>query len=304
MLKDPLSGGFITIKCIEYYSRSYQQFPMRVDLHCHSHFSDGKHAPEFLLARAREKGLSHLAITDHDFIPVNSVATEPVDSLSIIPGVEISCDWEGLEIHIVGLFVDYGDTTLGTMLAEQQQARRERVEAMDKLLVEEGRQGLMAYMQGLPCISYTRSHVADFLVEQQICKNRDKAFKRYLGRRGRLYVPIQWCSLEETVTTIVNAGGIAIVAHPGRYPLGKARLQRLLAEFLEAGGEAMEVSYGNLDANTGKFLAELALKNEFYVSAGSDFHDAAAHWTDIGKFPPLHESTIKNAIWEHPIWHS
>lgn len=277
---------------------------MRVDLHCHSHFSDGKHAPEFLLARAREIGLSHLAITDHDYIPPLPEPGETHGSLTLIPGVEISCEWEGLEIHIVGLFIDYTDTPLRQLLHHQQQVRRERIEAMDHLLLAEGVSGLMAYMQRLPCVSYTRSHVADFLVQNEICKNRDKAFKRFLGRRGRLYVPIQWCSLEDAVNSIANAGGIAIVAHPGRYPLGKARLQRLLMEFLELGGEAIEVSYGSIDKNTQRHLLELAQKNEFYMSVGSDFHDADAHWTDLGKFPPLHESAIKNAIWEHPIWHS
>ncbi|MEQ8955662.1 MAG: PHP domain-containing protein [Gammaproteobacteria bacterium] len=277
---------------------------MRFDLHCHSHFSDGKHAPEYLLDRAVALGLSHLAITDHDYIPAMGIVPNGHEQLTVIPGVEISCEWEGLEIHVLGLFIDYGDGALQDLLRQQQQIRRERVEAMDRLLLDDGINGLSGYMGKLPCISYTRSHVADFLVEHGICKNRDRAFKRYLGRRGRLYVPIEWCSMEQAVSTINSAGGIAIVAHPGRYPLSKSRLQRMLAEFLETGGEAIEASYGNIDPNMKKYLHETAEKFEFYVSAGSDFHDASAHWTDLGKFPALNEAGIKNAIWDHPIWHS
>ena len=175
---------------------------------------------------------------------------------------------------------------------------------MHELLQSQGDYDLMAYLNTLPCHALSRSHVADYLVDQGICKNRQKAFKTHLGKGGRLYVEAHWCSLEQAITTINNGGGIAVLAHPGRYPLGKHRLQSLVDEFASYGGEAMEVSYGNIDPKTRRQLADLAASNSLYASIGSDFHDAAAHWTTIGKAPPLEIGAHKNAIWAHPGWQS
>lgn len=281
---------------------------MKVDLHCHSHYSDGKHSPEFLVQLAIEKQVSHLAITDHDCIAALTEAEAEVENskaaLTLIPGVEISCVWESSEIHVVGLLFNPSDQHLKELLDTQQNKRRRRVMKIHELLQSQGHYDLIAYLDTLPCHAYSRSHVADYLVNKGICKNRQKAFKTQLGKSGRLHVKAEWCALEQAIGCINEAGGIAVLAHPGRYPLGKHRLQSLVDAFAGHGGEAMEVSYANIDPKTKYYLTDLAASKSLYASIGSDFHDAAAHWTTIGKAPPLDLSRGKNAIWDHPRWHS
>ena len=277
---------------------------MKADLHCHSHFSDGKQSPSFLLQRATKNGLTHLALTDHDCTDGLASLQREAEELTIINGVELSCLWNTMEIHIVGLFIDPTNSGMEKLLASQQAQRENRAQAIDKNLQKLGTPGLMSYLQSLPCTAYTRSHIADFLVQEKVCKNKQKAFKTHLGKRGRVYVAASCCSLNEGVTAILNASGIAVVAHPGRYSLSKTKLGLLLDDFKACGGEAIEGSYSNIDPTTKAYLSKLAEEKSLYLSVGSDFHDAAATWTDIGKFPALDQQAIKNAIWLHPKWHS
>ena len=256
------------------------------------------------MQRAIENDISHLAITDHDCTDALASPNLESSGLTLINGVEISCQWESMEIHVLGLLIDPANTDIRELLASQQMQRRLRIQAMDEKLTALGTEGLQAYVEQLPCVSFTRSHAADFLVEQKVCKNRQKAFKSHLGKRGKIYVASNWCSLQQAIDCIRVAGGISVIAHPGRYPLSKRKLQALVEGFKQCGGEALEGSYSNIDPIMKKHLCELALSNSLFISAGSDFHDAAAHWTDIGKFPALDQQAIKNAIWLHPKWHS
>lgn len=277
---------------------------MKVDLHCHSHYSDGKHTPSFLLRRALDNQVTHLALTDHDCVDGLEQLKDEADGIQIIEGVELSCIWSNTEIHIVGLHIDSKNANIEKLLAQQQKARLDRAKTIDGNLNKLGIEGLMPYLESLPCTAYTRSHIADFLVERGLCKNKQKAFKSYLGKRGRVYAAASCCSLQEGVQSILDAGGIAVVAHPGRYPLSKTRLKALLDDFKSCGGEAIEGSYSNVDPAMQTYLCKLATENAFYISTGSDFHDAAATWTDLGKFPRLDQQAKKNAIWLHPKWHS
>ena len=275
----------------------------KADLHCHSYFSDGKHSPEFLLQRARNNAITHLAITDHDCIAACQELGTDYPDIALIDGVEISCDWNQRELHVVGLCINIADIQLNSLLANQQQQRRLRMQEMDRQLQTLGQAGLWQYLQDLPCIAYTRSHAADFLVQQGISKNRQKAFKTHLGRKGRIYAAPNWCSLQEAVQAIVSSGGIAVLAHPGRYALSWRNLDLLIQDFKAAGGDALETSYGNIQPDVRQRLGTLATNSNLYCSSGSDFHDAEASWTDLGKFPPLDSAAIKNAIWLHPRWH-
>lgn len=277
---------------------------MNIDLHCHSHFSDGKHSVEFLIERARHNNIDYLAITDHDCVDAYANSSANGDGLSLVCGVEISCTWESREIHVLGLCIDPEQTILQALLSNQLEQRRERMQAMELRLNKLGHQGLWHYLEALPCAAYTRSHVADFLVEQHICKSRQKAFKTHLGKSGRIYVPASWHTMTDAIQAITAAGGIAVLAHPGRYALTWRKLDALLADFAACGGDGMEVSYGNIQPDVKKRLETLAATHQLYCSAGSDFHDANATWTDIGRFPALSAEAKKNAIWTHPKWHS
>jgi len=285
---------------------------MKADLHCHSYYSDGTQSPALLVQRAIENQVTHLAITDHDCTAAfdevlgDEVLGDEVPSglteISVINGVEISCGWESLEIHVVGLFVDHKNPELQTLLTMQQLARRQRVQAMNEKLEAQGTFGLLDSLEAMPCMAYTRSHVAHFLVSQGVCKTHQKAFKTHLAKRGKIYVASDWCGLAEAVFAIKAAGGIAVLAHPGRYPLNKVKLETLALAFKAVGGEALEGSYGNINPKVMQQLAQLAIKHGLYLSAGSDFHDPVARWTNIGRFPPLEQVNQEHAIWQHPIW--
>ena len=160
---------------------------MKVDLHCHSHFSDGKHPAGFLMERALINGVTHLAITDHDCTNVH-VDLEGCQELTIIMGVEISCAWQNHELHILGLCINARNSQLEHLLSTQQEKRRQRVRHMDTKLAKIGIEGLLPDMSDLSAVAQTRSHVADFLVQRQICKTHQKVFKQYLNKKGKAYV--------------------------------------------------------------------------------------------------------------------
>lgn len=274
---------------------------MKADLHCHSYFSDGKHTAEFLIERAVANDVTHLALTDHDCTNVHE-GLQGSQSLSIIKGVEISCAWQDHELHVVGLSINPEHAQLKDLLSFHQQKRRQRVREIDAKLVKVGIQGLLAYMLDLSAVAQTRSHVADFLVQREFCKTRKKVFKQYLNKNGNAYVRAQWCSLDAAVDAISSGGGIAVLAHPGRYGLNRTKLSYLVDAFKEAGGHALECTYPSISAEMQADLLKLAIGKGLYVSGGSDFHDASATWTDVGKFPPLPKNTDPFGVWNHPSW--
>jgi hypothetical protein len=134
-------------------------------------------------------------------------------------------------------------------------------------------------------------------------RTNKKAFKQYLGKKGKAYVPFTWIPLSEAINAIHNAGGLTVLAHPGRYSLSKRKLEALVSYFSANEGDGMEVSYGGIDPLMQRYLEQLAKSASLSISMGSDFHNAESHWTDIGKFPKPSSAAIKNAIWNHPRWH-
>jgi predicted metal-dependent phosphoesterase TrpH len=244
---------------------------MKFDLHSHSYFSDGKHSPEFVLERARDNDVTHLALTDHD----------------CVEGI--------LALRARGEY-------LITLLKSQQEKRQERINAISNSLEKAGINGLDDYMSEQKCISPSRSHVAEFLMREGKSGSRKKAFKSLI-KNGRFYSKPHWCSVAEAIDSIKTAGGLAILAHPHRYKLTNTKLKRLVSDFKISNGDGLEVCYSNMGNDEIEFLAGLSEKFELSASVGSDFHDANATWMNIGKVPPLPESCKKNAIWLHPRWH-
>lgn len=279
---------------------------MRADLHCHSHYSDGAHSPTELLERALVNGLSHFSITDHDCIDAcTELAGRPdAQQLLFIPGVEISCQSGAQEIHVLGLGIDLGDAALNDLLARQQQRRRDRIRTIGQRLAALGIDGLADYLAPLPTRAPGRTQAADFLISKGLCRDRQRAFRHFLGRRGRCHVPSDWCSVPDAIRVILGAGGIPVLAHPHRYASSTSALRRLIKEFKLHGGLAMEVACGNLDRNMLDKLGRLCQEIDLLASSGSDFHSAAATWTDLGRVPELPAALIKNAIWAEPRWHS
>ena len=274
---------------------------MRIDLHSHSNCSDGLLSPPELVARAVEKEVDVLALTDHDSVDGIAQALAAIEKnnlpLYLVPGVEISCTWDAIEVHVVGLDVDTGNAELQALLARQEQARTERGLELGRRLEKNKIPG--CYEGALALAGngmLTRSHFARYLVEQKHCKNMQNAFDRFLARGAKAYVPHQWASIAEVVTVIHAAGGKAVLAHPGRYKLSAKWLKRLLVLFKEAGGDAIEVSLCQQSPQERSTLGQYCRDYGLMASVGSDFH-APLPWVELGKNLWLPKDV-------DPVWHA
>jgi len=275
-----------------------------IDLHSHTWFSDGLLSPHNLIQRAAGLGIKELAITDHDSVAAHRHLTEQdiPDDMRVIAGVEISTLWDNREIHIVGLFIDIENVQLSALLQRQQAKRRQRAQDIGLKLEKAGITGLESYLAELPCEAISRNHIADFLIAHGHASSKQQAFSKHLGKRGRFHSSADWCSISEAVATIKAARGIAVVAHPDRYKLNRVKLRRLLAEFNEAGGDALEVSYSNLHPDKMKNLADLCCELDMWASVGSDFHTPHTTWMDLGRVRKLPAHCETRALWLHPHW--
>ncbi len=275
-----------------------------IDLHSHTWFSDGLLSPHELISRAAELGIRQLAITDHDSVAAHRAITaqDVPTGMQLIPGVELSTLWDNREIHIVGLFIDIADEPLNQLLLRQQDKRLKRAMDLGLKLEKAGATGLNDYLADLPCEAISRNHVADFLIDRGHARNKQQAVSKHLGKRGRYHSQAEWCSISEAVTAIKAASGIAVVAHPDRYKLNRIKLRRLLTEFTEAGGDALEVSYSNLHPDKMKNLADLCCELDMWASVGSDFHTPHTTWMDLGRVRKLPAHCEDRALWLHPRW--
>jgi predicted metal-dependent phosphoesterase TrpH len=240
-----------------------------------------------------------------DALPEARTCAAPLD-LTVIPGTEISTRWESgktvREIHIVGLLQDPEEPALQALLRHHQSLRRERVGELARQLEIQGIRGVHAHLDSLTCPSPGRNHIADFLISGGHASNKQDAFRRYLGQQGKLTTPAPWCDMATAIEHIQSAGGIAVLAHPDRYRLGKRQLRLLIDEFVESGGSGLEVSYSNLNPDVLKHLAQQALERGLWASVGSDFHTPETTWMDLGKLRQLPAECEPRAVWHHPAW--
>lgn len=264
---------------------------MNWDFHCHSTISDGLLGPEEVVARAAANGVDMLALTDHDAIDGLDRAGQAAlaHGLTLVPGVEISIEWEGTPIHIVGLGIEYGRGALVDGLRALRDGRIERARRMSSALESAGIQGAfegaMRYAQNPSLIS--RAHFARFLVEQGVCTDVKRVFDRYLvpGKPG--YVEHRWATLDDALRWISEAGGVAVVAHPARYKVSPKDLRRFFGEFGDRGGQAIEVVCGSHTGDDVRRFAALAIEFDLFASRGSDFHGPEESVADLGCMPDL-----------------
>lgn len=276
-----------------------QEAEFCIDLHCHSTASDGALPPGDLVRRASEKGVTHLALTDHDTISGlddASVAAQAV-GLSLVAGTELSCLWKSHTIHIVGLDFDTSDHNLNAALERQNDNRWRRAHAiaekLSKLKIDDMVEKATVKAGGdVP----GRPHFARVLVDEGAVKDSAQAFKRYLGTGKAGDVKGFWPSLEDVVQWITRAGGIAVLAHPRKYKLTATKLRALTSDFRQAGGRAIEVSTSGQSSGDLGFLAELCRRENLLASQGSDFHFPGAPWCELG-------SIMKMPDGLEPVWH-
>lgn len=275
-----------------------------IDLHSHTWFSDGRLSPMALVDRAVSLNIRHLAITDHDTVAAHRelAGLKLPPTLELVTGVEISCGWENMEIHVLGLLIDIDNEQLTHLLSSQQQRRRERAAAFDRALQRAGICGLTSHLDELPCEAPGRLHIADFLVQHGHARHTQHAFSKFLGARGRAFQRADWCSLAEAIEAIHQAGGLALIAHPERYTMSRPKFRRLLDEFSADGGDGLEVSYSNLNIDSLNYLAAECVRRNFFASVGSDFHSPENHWMELGRIRRLPPACEDRAIWHHPRW--
>lgn len=266
------------------------------DLHCHSSVSDGTLTPAELVERASGRGVRVLALTDHDDTDGldEARAAAAQRGMGFINGVEISVSWRSHTLHVVGLDIDPAYPPLADGLAAVRSGRGERAQQMADSLAKAGIGGTLqgAYRHTRNPNMIGRTHFARYLVEAGHCKDVKSVFNRYLVKGKPGYVPHQWANLQDAVSWIRGSGGIAVLAHPGRYMggksgMGKKTMRELLAEFVECGGQALEVVTGS---HTPEQYAEFARYSEEFnlmCSCGSDFHGPEESWRDMGRLPDL-----------------
>lgn len=272
-----------------------------VDLHMHSTVSDGLLRPSEVVALAVRGGVDVLALTDHDDVAglAEAQAAATSHGVRLVPGVEISVTWDRLTVHVVGLGIDPSDPALLAGLAALRAGRLERAQRMAASLAAAGIsgafEGAMAHASSPEMIG--RTHFARFLAASGKARSVPAVFKRYLARGKPGYVPHQWAPLEEAVAWIRAAGGLAVLAHPGRYTLGSEGMRRLLADFRDHGGRAVEVVTSNHTREMVERFARLAEGYGLLASRGSDYHGPGESFTAPGKLQPLPASC-------RPVWHA
>lgn len=260
---------------------------MKIDLHSHTTASDGRFSAGALIERAMEFGVSVLAITDHDTTeglePAHRYVRENELNIQIINGIEISTLWENKDIHVVGLNVDPGNPQLCQLISEQKLRRADRAKLIAKRLEKVTREGVYDEVRDIAGnASITRAHFAEWLVDNGYVNTKQKVFKKYLTRNNPGYVPPSWCSIAEAVAAIHAAGGQAVLAHPGRYNLTAKWIKRLIAAFVDAGGDAMEVAQPQQAQHERRNLADYAIQYKLLASQGSDFHYPSP-WMELGR---------------------
>lgn len=270
-----------------------------IDLHCHSTVSDGALTPSDLIARARDKGVTHLALTDHDTIAGLEQARQAAGQvgLELINGVELSCLWRTQTIHIVALDFDVDDPGFRAALATQLDNRWRRArmiaERLERLKVDDLLTKATSVAGGdVP----GRPHFARVLVDEGVVRDSGQAFRRHLGAGKPGDVRAFWPGLDEVVAWIVQAGGIAVLAHPRKYKMTATRLRQLVSDFRRAGGRAIEVSTSGQSSGDLGFLAELCRREQLLASQGSDFHFPGAPWCELGHIMKMPDGL-------EPVWH-
>ncbi|MEG0883909.1 MAG: 3',5'-nucleoside bisphosphate phosphatase [Janthinobacterium sp.] len=273
---------------------------LKVDLHCHSNISDGVLSPAAVAAYARKAGVDVWALTDHD--EVSGVAAARAAALDLgmrfVAGVEISITWAGETVHIVGLQVDEANPGLVQGLHQTRSGRdargREIARQLDLAGIPDAYEGALKFVGNPDLMS--RTHFARYIVETGKCANIPDVFKKYLSEGKPGYVEHRWATLAEAVGWIRGAGGVAVIAHPGRYRFSDMAQGVLFDEFKQLGGVAIEVVTGSHSPDQYPEYAQLANAYGFLASRGTDFHAPGESRVDFAKLPPLPANVT-------PIWH-
>lgn len=255
-----------------------------VDLHVHSTKSDGSYTPSELVTYALEKGLTAFALTDHDTADGIDEALKAAEGkpIEVIPGIEFSSEYEGKDIHIVGLYIDYKSDFFKRRLVNFVNGRIIRNKEMCRRLTEHGMPVTYEELTSeFPDSVITRSHYAKFLLNHGYTKSLKEAFDRYIGDNGPCFVPRKKITPMRAVEIILKSGGIPILAHPILYHMSDARLEKLVATLKDMGLVGIEAVYSTYSPSEERQMRTLAAKYDLCISGGSDFHGNAKPGLDL-----------------------
>ena len=275
--------------------------PLNADLHSHSTVSDGLLAPAAVVRRAAANGVELLALTDHDEVGgiAEARAAAADSSLQLVAGAEVSVSWgDDHTVHVVALGFDSDRGHLAESLARVRAGRdaraRRMAEELDRVGIHGAYEGALRYAAGNPAL-IGRSHFARYIVELGHAKEVKAVFDWWLAKGKPGYVRHPWASMAEALGWIAASGGIAVLAHPGRYRLSRAEMEALLGEFEDLGGVGIEVLSGSHGDDQVRDFAQAARRYGFLASRGSDFHGPGESWVDLGRLPALPPDLL-------PVW--
>ena len=256
-----------------------------VDLHAHTTESDGSFTPEELILEAKRVGLSAIAITDHDSISgIKKAAPIAAEcDIELIPGVELSTDYNGKEVHVVGLFIDIENKYFLRKIKEFKENRDNRNAIMVENLQKEGFSITMEDLvaENPDCV-ITRANIARFLYEHGMIPTIQTAFEKYIGDNCKCYVNRFKITPMDGVRLIKEAGGTAILAHPLLYHMSDATLQKMVDEMKEAGLDGIEAIYCTYTPSEERLMKKFAQENHLLISGGSDFHGTTKPNLNLG----------------------
>lgn len=275
---------------------------IKFDFHMHSCASDGTLTPADLMHRAANAGVECLALTDHDTLDGLGEARVTANALGMnfINGVELTADWRGRVVHLVGLGFD---DRVGAFTEYMQHLMDLRDQRAREIAVKLHKKGLPDNLYELARAragdsQIGRPHFAGALVELGKVSSMQEAFDRYLGQGTAGDVKAVWPSFNQAIALINKAGGHVVLAHPTKYNFTFTKIRELMTDLLDAGAAGLEVSYPGVTPGHQHELIRLAQQRQCYVSAGSDFHSPDQRWTSLGRYP---EFTAERLIIERLV---
>jgi len=257
-----------------------------IDLHCHSLFSDGTEAPEALALKADELGLTALALTDHDTLEglPRFLATQPHVKTRLLTGIELSCRFLGRELHILGVLFNAEDSVFRARI---QEIRERRCRRNDSLIARLQSLGIPINLQDVRAFAPTdlisRTHFAKLLAAMGVVPTPQEAHRKLIGEGGPAFVPFQDLSPGEASQWIHEAGGVAIVAHPGRFAGGRFIWDDAMADLRDMGVDGFEAYYGEYGPEEQRRFLELADRLGMVPSGGSDYHGTMKPGLEMGR---------------------
>ncbi|WP_339099808.1 PHP domain-containing protein [Fusobacterium ulcerans] len=254
-------------------------------MHIHTIASDGTFTPEEVVKRAKSFGMKTIAITDHDTVDGLAEGKKIADEVGIefIQGIEISCNIDNLEVHILGYFLNLEDEEFLTELEELKKARENRnkkvVEKLEKC-------GIVVDMEKVknmaPGNIISRVHIANYLVEIGAAFSKNDAFEKYLGKTGAAYVPKENFPPERAVKMLHANGAFVSMAHPKLITQNDGILENMISELKKLGLGGLEAVYGTFTPAEKRKYKKMAKRHSLLVTGGSDFHGANREGIDIG----------------------